>query len=80
MKKVIIDGKEYFQQEECDIPKISMTYPKDLLTKYQPERLSPEDSNLHSEFGCSFPLRFNTCEGIKIMEPGKVYDRNLNEI
>ena len=35
---------------------------------------------LHEEFGCFFPLRFNTSEGRKTMQPGKLYDRNLNEI
>lgn len=47
---------------------------------YQPERLSPEDSNIHSEFGCSFPVSFNTSEGKKTIYPGKRYDENLNEI
>jgi len=45
----------------------------------QPERLNPED-NYFVEFGCSTPIRFNTSEGIKRMEPGKPYDENLNEI
>jgi hypothetical protein len=59
-------------------------FSKDLKLEWsclkQPERLSPEDSNLHSEWGCSFPILFNTSEGIKKMEPGKRYDDNLNEI
>ena len=42
------------------------------------ERLNPEDS--YTEFGCSFPIRFNTSKGVKRMEPGKIYDQNLNEI
>ena len=43
MKKVIIEGKEYWQQEECDIPKISMPISRDILKNNQPERLNPED-------------------------------------
>lgn len=32
MKKVMIDGKEYFQQEQSDIDRLpSMTYAKDML-------------------------------------------------
>lgn len=42
MKKVMIDGKEYWQQKESDIPKIPMPIDKDILTKNQPDRLSPE--------------------------------------
>jgi hypothetical protein len=38
------------------------------------------DKGMTSEFGCSFPVRFNTSDGIKTMEPGKRYDDNLNEI
>lgn len=33
----------------------------------------------HEEFGCSYPLSFITSEGIKRMEPGKSYDKDLNE-
>jgi hypothetical protein len=50
MKKVMIEGKEYWQQEECDIPKISMPYPRDLLTSYQPERASEK-----ARKGCGAP-------------------------
>jgi hypothetical protein len=36
MKKIIIDGKEYLQQEDSDISKLPyMSYPKDLLTHCQ---------------------------------------------
>ncbi len=36
MKKVIIDGKEYFQQEDSDIEKLpKMPVDKDILTKYK---------------------------------------------
>jgi aromatic ring-opening dioxygenase LigB subunit len=46
----------------------------------QPERSKREDSYTHAEFGCSIPIRFNTSEGIKTMNPRKVCDENLNEI
>lgn len=46
MIKVIIDGKEYYQQEESDIEKLPfMSYSKDLLKNNQPKRLSPEDAS-----------------------------------
>jgi uncharacterized Zn finger protein len=32
------------------------------------------------EFGCSIPISFNTSSGKKRMEPGKMYDKDLNEI
>lgn len=35
---------------------------------------------LYEEFGCSSPCSFFTSEGLKRMEPGKSYDKNLNEI
>jgi len=36
MKKVIIDGKEYFQMEDEDINRLPpMNYPKNLLTHCQ---------------------------------------------
>ncbi len=44
MKKVFNDGKEYWQQEEKDIPKIPMPFPKDMLKNNQPERSKREDS------------------------------------
>ena len=50
----------------------------DLICKSCRERLSPEDS--YVEFGCSIPIRFNTSEGVKRIEPGKKYDQYLNEI
>ena len=31
MKKLMIDGKEYWQQEESDIPKIPMPIRSDIL-------------------------------------------------
>lgn len=41
----------------------------------------PNDQEItHEEFGCSSPFRFFTSEGIKTMQPGKTYDRELNEI
>ncbi len=43
MKKIMIDGKEYWQQEECDIPKIPMPISLDILKYNQPERLNPEE-------------------------------------
>ena len=39
MKIILIEGKEYWQQEECDIPKIPMPIDKDILTKYKHEKL-----------------------------------------
>jgi len=40
MKKIIIDGKEYFQQEQCDIDKLpSMSYSYDLLKQYNFDNL-----------------------------------------
>lgn len=42
MKKVMIDGKEYWKQEECDIPKISMPMEKDILKKYKFDKLKLE--------------------------------------
>ncbi len=46
---------------------------------FQPERSKREDSYF-VEFGCSVPIAFNTSEGRKVMQPGKSYDQNLNEI
>ena len=35
MRKIIIDGKEYFQHEQCDIDKLPKIYfDKDILTKH----------------------------------------------
>lgn len=46
MKKVIVNGKEYFQQDEADIEKLpSMTYPKDLLSKYEFSGFCPKCIN-----------------------------------
>jgi len=39
-----------------------------------------KENSYYVEFGCSFPIAFNTSEGIKVMHPGKRYDNNLNEI
>ena len=46
MKKVMINGKEFWQQEQCDIDRLpSMKYDKDMLTKYQPDRLRRVDTS-----------------------------------
>lgn len=45
----------------------------------QPDSSKREDF-YHEEFGSTTGIRFNTSEGIKKLEPGKVYDRNINEI
>lgn len=78
MKKIIIDGKVYWQQEECDIPKISMEFDKDILTKYKFDDI--EESKIYSEIGVSSPISFITSDGIKTIQPDKKYDMNLNEI
>ena len=41
MKEVMIDGKEYWQQEKCDIPKIPMPIRSDIL-KDNPKPLKDE--------------------------------------
>jgi len=40
----------------------------------------PEKPVLQEEFGCSRNTRFFTKDGIKTMEAGKLYDKDLNEI
>ncbi len=54
MKKVIIDGKEYFQHEQSDIDKLpKMEIDKDILKKYKTE--------------CEFILRYINSKLIKNM-------------
>lgn len=69
-------NKEDLKQIQLDEFEVSLM--KLIKKDVQPERLNPEE--LYIEFGCSMPIRFNTSEGIKRIEPGKVYDSNLNEI
>lgn len=60
MKKVIIEGKEYWQQEDCDIPKIPMPIDKDILKNH--------DQNLceHSWFKTrTSPMQCTKCLKIK---------------
>lgn len=38
-----------------------------------------EYTPIYQEFGCSIPIRFQTSDGIKTMQPGKSYDEDLNE-
>ncbi len=68
MKKIIIDGKEYWQQEECDIPKIPMPIRSDILINNQPERSKREDL-----YGMKATIDEN---GILTMENGEKYDLN----
>ena len=45
------------------------------------EKLSElKDGETFSEFGCSSPISFLTSNGVKTMQPGKMYDKDLNEI
>lgn len=46
---------------------------------------TPIESNykkdcIREEFGSSIGISFITSEGIKKMEPGKTYDKNINEL
>ena len=40
----------------------------------------PKEGEIYEEFGCSSPISFMTSKGIKRMEPGKIYNFNLDEI
>ncbi len=45
------------------------------------EKLSKlKEGETFSEFGCSLPISFLTSNGVKTMQPGKMYDKDLNEI
>ncbi len=45
MKEVKINGKIYYQSTQEDIDRLPpMNFPKDLLTKYQPDRLRRVDT------------------------------------
>lgn len=46
---------------------------------YQELKASFEQPKI-CEFGCSSRIGFLTKEGVHVMEPGKRYDENLNEI
>ena len=83
MKKLIYRGNELDERVWLRIKEdqiFKKMFDECLDDLYQPERLSPEDSYIFEEFGCSSPIRFNTSKGVKIMEPGKSYDKDLNEI
>ena len=34
----------------------------------------------HIDWACSYPINFITSKGVKKLEPGKSYDKNLNEV
>ena len=34
----------------------------------------------HAEFGCSAPISFLTSQGIKTIQPGKIYGEALDEL
>ena len=36
--------------------------------------------NITVELGCSNPIKFMTSEGIKTMQPGKIYNEKLEEM
>ncbi len=74
---------EYFMtkmtQEEFDEIRGDVLIEPYVFNRIQPERSKREDS-YSVEFGSDTGISFLTSEGIKKLEPGKKYDKNLNEI
>jgi hypothetical protein len=52
-----------------------------VMTRATPEMQDSTPTEILSiEYGCSYPIAFNTSEGRKTMYPGKRYNENFEEI
>jgi len=78
MKHICETMQDYIQARESGIQHIYLTH--ELWEQVMKLEVVKVPEFTHSEFGCSIPVRFFTEDGIKTMQPGKLYDENLNEI